>query len=1719
MGAQMDSLEIGIQASTIQANRALDSLVSKLQQISTQLGIGSNAMGRYAGSVNSLTAAMSGFKNSGVKGADFTRIVTGLNKLSTVDSSGINRASGAIVALTRNLSGMGNLNFDSQGLLNIANSISKFGSKTATSATANLPQIRRDLISFVQGLNGIGALNFDMTGLANLVSSITRLGGKSATNSIPNIQALGTALRGLITTLSTAPHVSQNVIQLANALANLASNGARVSTASQAMRNNINRYSSSSRTATRHTKSLASAIGMFYAKCFLAIRAVKLLWKAIKSSMDYIETLNYFDAAWGQVSDKAIGQWQEAGYDSADAYAKSFGDRAKELTGKMTGFQPDGKGDLAETGLPSLGINPNLLMNYQATFGQMASSMGVTSENALKLSNALTMIGADLASVKNLNFKDVWNDMASGLVGMSRTLDKYGVNIRNVNLQEKLSELGIKAKINTLNQQDKALLRTIILLDSTKYAWGDMSRTIEQPANQLRLLQSNFSNLARAIGNLFLPIVAKVLPYINALVIALQRLFTWLGGLIGIKVSDLTSSMGSASVNMGDFADEADDAAGSLDDANSAAKKLKGTLAGWDELENRSSKEDSAGSGSGAGGVDNGLLDDAFNQAIEEYQKAWDAAFANMSNRAQEMADSVIAAFKKIWDMAEPTREALKRLWNEGFAQLSNFTWTALQDFWNKFLVPLGNWSLGTGFPMLIDAINNFLTSINWTAINDALRNFWQVLEPFAEKVGEGLIEFFDDLLKVGAGFINFTVPNGISAIAEALKKISPQTAKDIGYALGVLATSLVAFKGIKTIAAGIGTLSINFGKVFKVAGVAKYGAIALGIGGVVLALDKFGYIDVNWGTLSNAFKKLAAALGKFAIGIGKGLLSFVDGLLKVMSPALEGLINGFAWALDGLGGILNAIPERAITSLTKTLVTFFAAWKTYAVVTTAMTAIRTAWVGITNAFLNAGFTLELMAESGSVLSVLAQRLGPTALGGIAFAGIATGLFLIADSINKATEEAAKNSAIGQFSQAISDLNDEVSQKTSQIQTSLANTRHEIETTGVAESQVAKDLAAEYKNLSSKSGLTAESQARMRDISNQLVDLVPGLSKYIDEQTGYLDIQNQTLEDLINNQELYAQKQAAQEYLVQAYKNQYEAQMNVKNAQDGYNKAFNEYLASAGLAPDIIKQIRDNQLDLNQADVDFQNSPNTFKEKYGVDNMNVLRKAIKGLSEEMDVYNTNLGDAEQTVVAANSSLDSIKNTIYESEKEYKKHTEAVLADKLASDEYKQSLSDLQTTFANLDINLSKAFMQDLTIDEFDPAVLENFFSSIKDGIQASSSDLKSVFENLGLSLPDDLAKAIAQKTPVLQSQIVKMLMSIQSGIQAKEGDLNTLFQNLGIELPDNLIKNLAGKEPAVQTTAVNLLSKIEAGYSLTQGNLKTLFSTLGLEVPSNLISSLESKEADVQLQAITLLGQIKTASDSERDEIIQTLNDLGIDSATELGKGIESEQESVATNAKNLANTVKLSVTEELNPTDKSSGSIYDAGANASKGFWQGLKDNWDDSWLGKKINELKQTITGKDGLEINSPSRILRGYGAFAGIGFNTGFKDEMDKTVPMTERWMDSIRAFFNSYSIALPGSGISYSFDTPMLPTIDAAMSIRVPDNLNTSFGLDVTADLTASMKDVKDAKSEMITQLRRQNELLEVIANKPVIDKNDIGSAYISYAKTYRKQTGKQLGISY
>ena len=778
------------------------------------------------------------------------------------------------------------------------------------------------------------------------------------------------------------------------------------------------------------------------------------------------------------------------------------------------------------------------------------------------------------------------------------------------------------------------------------------------------------------------------------------------------------------------------------------------------------------------------------------------------------------------------------------------------------------------------------------------------------------------------------------------------------------------------------------------------------------------------------------------------------------------------------------------------------------------MTGITAALKPLSSACQTFGVIMLEAAETGSIIDGLTYALGPAKLGGIAFTAIAGGILLIAQRIMRVTDEAAKSSAIGQFSQAISDLNDEVSQKTNQINTSLDNTKNAIETAGVAESQIARDLAKEYNELSDKASLSADEKERLKNVSADLVDIIPDLSRYIDDETGYLDIQKESLDAVIQGYESLAQKQAAQEYLVEAYKNQYEAQMNVNKATDEYNKAFDDYIKKAGLAPEVLKQIKDGQVDINQAFIDFQNSPNAFVEKYGVKDVYTLKKALEGLDEATEEYNTNLNNAKETQEKAEYQLKSMKGTIDECTQKEEIAIEKEKAGILASNEYKQSLRDLNTEFSNLDLALSEDFMEMLALDEnFDIAPIQEFFKSLSEGVQASGDELKNVFKSLGLALPEELTNAIAKMEPETQAEVTKMLLKIQSGAEVQMPEIKLLFEKIGYDLPDAIVKNFSEREVTVQKSTMDLLAKIQNGHSLEEGKLIELFAGLGIKVPEALIEQLgDSKtNAEVQAKAVELLAQISSAEESERPGLIEKFKTLGIDGADSLAEGIKSGQSTVENETKNLAGAAKTTMNNEFNPNDKSVGSLYDAGANASKGFWQGMKDWWDDSWLGRKVDEIKETVTGKKGLDEHSPSKIMGQFGAFAGIGFNDEFSAEMDKTVPMIEHWIDSMKSVLNGYSIALPGSDFTYTLGNDLLNQYAMAPQVSVPSFNAGSISMDYTAELSASLAGLIDYDKLGEAVYKAQSKALQ--ENPTIIADSDIYNATRRGVSKHFAQTGK------
>ena len=134
------------------------------------------------------------------------------------------------------------------------------------------------------------------------------------------------------------------------------------------------------------------------------------------------------------------------------------------------------------------GLDPTNIMRYTSMFYQLASAVDTPTEAAEKMSMGLTKMTVDIASLFDMPFNTVMENLSSGMQGMTRAVRKYGMDLRNTTLQQTALSLGISRQVESMSEADRQGLRYITMMRQASIATGDFGKTIESPANQLRIL-------------------------------------------------------------------------------------------------------------------------------------------------------------------------------------------------------------------------------------------------------------------------------------------------------------------------------------------------------------------------------------------------------------------------------------------------------------------------------------------------------------------------------------------------------------------------------------------------------------------------------------------------------------------------------------------------------------------------------------------------------------------------------------------------------------------------------------------------------------------------------------------------------------------------------------------------------------------------------------------------------------------------------------------------------------------------------------------------------------------------------------------------------------------------------------------------------------------------------------------------------------------------------
>lgn len=580
------------------------------------------------------------------------------------------------------------------GLQNLINTLNRLKTATNGGATglSKTAQGIRELSNSLKGLNS-GDASQKITRLTNALTALSQVGNVKISSSIANqLTAINTALAGLkwtdgdkltslanglrplseldkanmttfINQLSKLPKViedleaadidkfTQQMTALAAAMKPFADEMQKVSNGFSAFPSKIQKlitstekYNASARKATTTTGKFTSGLkALNVAAVAITFRKIgHFIAQAVTESNKYQEDLNLFTVALGQYA----------------AEAQNYAEKVSDV----------------------MGIDPAQWLRNQGVFNTLLTGFGDTAERAQLMSQNLTQLGYDISSFFNISIEDAMQKLQSGISGELEPLRRLGYDLSQARLEQTALNLGIKESVANMTQAEKAELRYYAIMTQVTTAQGDMARTLEAPANQLRILQAQLTQAARAIGNIFIPALNAILPYAIAVVQVIREIANALANLAGFKLTEVDySGVNSAAVGAGSLADNLDDAAG-------AAKKLKQYTAGFDEL-NVFAPNTGSGSGAGAGGAGGfdfdlptyDFLGDAVQTRIGEIKKMIEDTLAEITTIVSGFMLAV-GAILVVTGVNIPLGVGLMAAGAVGLAATVGLNWTAMSS-------------------------------------------------------------------------------------------------------------------------------------------------------------------------------------------------------------------------------------------------------------------------------------------------------------------------------------------------------------------------------------------------------------------------------------------------------------------------------------------------------------------------------------------------------------------------------------------------------------------------------------------------------------------------------------------------------------------------------------------------------------------------------------------------------------------------------------------------------------------------------------------------------------------------------------------------------------------------------------------------------------------------------------------------------------------------------
>lgn len=571
----------------------------------------------------------------------------------------------------------------------------------------------------------------------------------------------------------------------------------------------------------------------------------KFFKTAISEAIGYVETLNQFNVVMGESKEVAT-----------------------EFVNKIQDMY---------------GLDPRTIMSMTSQFYQLASAIEMPVESARTLSMGLTNTALNLSSLFDTDFNKVAEDLSAGMQGMTRSVRKYGIDLRQATLESTAATYGLKINAATTSEANRQALRYITIVRQARAASGDFANTLESPANQLRVLKEQFTQLARSIGSFFLPVLKKVLPVLNGIIMALVSIINFIRSIFKLDKIEFSSATDSAQ----DLGSSMDDAGGAIDDTTKKAKKMRKELtAPFDELnifkEDKPDSDSGSGSGAGGGGG-SGTLDPKLADAIADISNE----LTEVRTKANDVRDAILSFLGFSWDKeGKLTFDA---------SQLQN-------NLINKF-------------PSWTQTINAFFS--NWQGIANGFKNVWSALGGAIKAVFQGIVDGFTKMIQ-GMN-LDATMADWIEQLPEKLNNLATwiteheEMFNTFGQIISGVATAFTTWKIISTILQPFMSI-VSIITALGPAGMLLVGTIALIVAGFVNAWKKSERFRTAVGELKTSFGNMVESLTTMWNHFWEMFKPILDKIVKAITDTWN---NHIAPLVTKVGTLIADIIDLAAEIIT----------------------------------------------------------------------------------------------------------------------------------------------------------------------------------------------------------------------------------------------------------------------------------------------------------------------------------------------------------------------------------------------------------------------------------------------------------------------------------------------------------------------------------------------------------------------------------------------------------------------------------------------------------------------------------------------------------------------------------------------------------------------------------------------------------------------------------